>query len=59
MEGRYKLALVRAARGDGAGAADALRQARDAYRDSPPFHRRKQLGWYLRARLRALLLRQG
>ena len=58
VEGRYKLGLVRAARGDSAGATEALRQARDVYRDSPPFHRRKQLGWYLRARLRALLTRQ-
>lgn len=49
VEGRVKLARVRRARGDRAGAAAAVADAKAAYRDSPAFHRRKQLWWYLRA----------
>jgi tetratricopeptide (TPR) repeat protein len=52
VEGLYKLALARRAAGDAAGAQKALAEARQVYRDSPAFHRRKQFGWYLRARLK-------
>lgn len=54
VEGPYKLGLVRRARGDGSGAHRAFRQAAEIYQASPSFHRRRQLGWYLRARLRDL-----
>lgn len=51
VEGRVKLARARRARGDTAGAAAALADAKAAYRESPRFHRRSQLGWYVRALL--------
>lgn len=49
VEGRVKLARVRRARGDRPGSAAAVAEAKAAYRDSPAFHRRRQLWWYLRA----------
>lgn len=55
VEGWYKLSRARVARGDRPGAAEALRQASLAYRQSPGFHRRKHFGWYLRARLRSFV----
>jgi len=54
VEGPYKLGLVRRARGDAAGARHAFRQAVEIYGASPSFHRRRQFGWYVRARVRAL-----
>ncbi len=55
VEGWYKLALVRRARGDRGGAGDALREARTSYHGSPAFHRRRHFGWFVRAWLRARL----
>ena len=52
VEGWYKLALARRAAGDADGAKKAFAEARQVYRDSPAFHRRKQFGWYLRAKFR-------
>jgi hypothetical protein len=54
VEGWYKLWVVRRAQGNGAGAREALRGAAGAYRSSPAFHRRRQLGRYLRARARSI-----
>jgi tetratricopeptide (TPR) repeat protein len=54
VEGWYKLWMVRRAQGNAAGAREALRSAAGAYRGSPAFHRRRQLGWYLRARARSI-----
>ncbi len=54
VEGWYKLWVVRRAQGDAGGAREALRNAVGAYRGSPAFHRRRQLGWYLRARARSI-----
>ena len=54
VEGWYKHALVYRERGDIARMKEALRNASGTYEGSPQYHRRKQLGWYLRARLRAL-----
>jgi tetratricopeptide (TPR) repeat protein len=53
VEGWYKLALVRRAQGDEKGAKGAFHEAKQAYRESPRFHRRRQLGWYLRALVRS------
>jgi hypothetical protein len=55
IEGWYKLSRVRAAGGNAAGAADALRRGIEVHKESPAFHRRRQLGWYLRTRFRALV----
>jgi len=52
VEGFYKLAMARRAAGDAEGAKKAFDEARQVYRDSPAFHRRKQFGWYLRAKMR-------
>lgn len=52
VEGFYKLALARRAAGDAEGAKKTFAEARQVYRDSPAFHRRKQFGWYLRAKMR-------
>src|SRR5262249_50026734 len=54
VEGWYRLWSARRAQGNAAGAREALRHAQDAYRGSPAFHRRRQVGWYLRARMRAI-----
>jgi predicted Zn-dependent protease len=51
VEGYVRLARVRKARGDTAGAAAATREARTTYRQLPAFHKRKQRGWYVRALL--------
>jgi tetratricopeptide (TPR) repeat protein len=51
IEGWVKLARVRKARRDEAGAAKAGAEARDVWHTLHGFQRRKQLGWYLRARL--------
>jgi tetratricopeptide (TPR) repeat protein len=53
VEGWYKMALVRRGRGDEKGAKEAFKEAKAAYRDSPAFHRRRHLGWYLRALVRS------
>lgn len=52
VEGLYKLGLARRAAGDADGAMKAFAEAKQVYRDSPAFHRRKQFGWYLRAKMR-------
>ena len=54
VEAWYKLARVRAAAADTAGAAKALLKAREAYEGTPGFHKRLYFGWYVRARLRSL-----
>jgi hypothetical protein len=51
VEGWYRLAQVRAKKDDRPGAREALKAARDAYEGAPSFHRRKNIGWYWRARL--------
>jgi tetratricopeptide (TPR) repeat protein len=50
LEGYCKLARVRRKSGDQAGADKACREAVETYRVLPRFQRRKQLGWYLRAK---------
>jgi tetratricopeptide (TPR) repeat protein len=49
VEGFYKRVRVCKARKDDAGARQARRDLRDAWRSLPSFQRRKQLGWYVRA----------
>jgi tetratricopeptide (TPR) repeat protein len=49
IEGRYKRARVKGARKDTEGRRDAVRELREVWRALPPFQRRNQLGWYLRA----------
>lgn len=51
VEGCYKVAVVRARKGDRPGAKVARRTARARYAQLPAFQRRRQLGWYLRALL--------
>lgn len=55
VEGWYKLARVRRARGDREGSGAALREARTSYHGSPGFHRRRHFGWFVRAWLRAMV----
>lgn len=55
VEGWYKLARVRRAKGDREGAAAALGEARTSYHGSPGFHRRRHFGWFVRAWLRAMV----
>jgi tetratricopeptide (TPR) repeat protein len=50
LEGYCKLARVRRKNGDTAGADKACREAVDTYRVLPRYQRRKQLGWWLRAK---------
>jgi tetratricopeptide (TPR) repeat protein len=50
IEGLVKLARVRKARGDAAGVAKARAEIRDVWHTLHGFQRRKQLGWYMRAR---------
>jgi tetratricopeptide (TPR) repeat protein len=52
LEALFKLARVRKARNDAAGAEKARADLRDVWHLLPSFQRRLQLGWYLRARLR-------
>ncbi len=56
LEGLYKLARVRAARGDREGAARTLAELFNTYRQLPGYSRHRQLGWLLRAHLRRLFL---
>jgi tetratricopeptide (TPR) repeat protein len=49
VEGHYKQVRIRKARKDREGAARAARELRQCWRSLPPFQRRKQLGWYVRA----------
>jgi predicted Zn-dependent protease len=51
IEGHVRLARVRGARGDKAGARAAWQEARTTYRALPPFQRKRQRGWYARALL--------
>jgi tetratricopeptide (TPR) repeat protein len=51
IEPRVRLSRVRRARGDVAGARDALRDARRTFSELPGFMRRRQLGWGIRAYL--------
>jgi tetratricopeptide (TPR) repeat protein len=50
LEGYCKLARVRRKSGDHTGADQACKEALDTYRVLPPFQRRKQFGWWLRAK---------
>jgi tetratricopeptide (TPR) repeat protein len=50
LEGYCKLARVRRKSGDTAGADKACREAVDTYRVLPRYQRRKQFGWWLRAK---------
>ena len=52
VEGWVRLARTRRLSGDTEGASAALLGAVEAFEQSPGFRRRRQLGWYLRARLR-------
>ena len=49
IEGHYKLAKARGRLGDRDGAARAITELFDTYRQLPAYSRRRQLGWYLRA----------
>jgi tetratricopeptide (TPR) repeat protein len=51
VEPLVRMARVRRARGDQAGARDALAAARKTFGDLPGFMRRRQLGWGVRAYL--------
>jgi tetratricopeptide (TPR) repeat protein len=51
LEGFCKLARARERHGDDAGARRARAEALDTYRVLPRFQRRRQLWWWLRARL--------
>lgn len=51
IEPRVRLSRLRRARGDETGSRDALRDARRTFAELPPFMRRKQLGWGIRAYL--------
>jgi tetratricopeptide (TPR) repeat protein len=51
LEGLVKLARVRRTKGDGAGADKACAEAVDTFRVLPRYQRRRQLGWWLRAKL--------
>jgi tetratricopeptide (TPR) repeat protein len=51
IEPRVRLSRVRRARGDHAGAREALKDARRTFAELPPFMRRRQLGWGIRAYL--------
>ena len=51
LEALYKLGRVRKARKDVAGAARAQAELRDVWHLLHGFQRRRQFGWYLRARL--------
>lgn len=55
VEGRYKLAELQRRMGDREGAHRLLDDALTTYRHLPAFLRRQHLGWYARARLRALV----
>ncbi len=52
VEGWVRLGRSRRLQDDSAGASAALLGAVEAFEQSPTFRRRRQLGWYLRARLR-------
>jgi tetratricopeptide (TPR) repeat protein len=51
VEPLVRLARVRRARGDEAGARDAVKKARRTFGELPGFMRRRQLGWGIRAYL--------
>jgi tetratricopeptide (TPR) repeat protein len=51
LEPLVRLARLRRKRGDDAGADKVLAEARDTFSALPPFMRRKQLGWRIRAML--------
>jgi len=50
LEGYVKLSDARHKKGDKAGTAKARTEALDTYRVLPPYQRRRQLGWWLRAK---------
>ena len=54
VEGRVRLAIARRALKNDAGARAAVADAIETYALVPRFHRRAELGWYLRARLMSL-----
>jgi predicted Zn-dependent protease len=51
VEGYTRLAMVRHARGDKAGASAATREALQTFAQIPNYLRRKQFGWWLRAQI--------
>ncbi len=51
IEGWVRLARLRRRRGDKDGASQALREAVDTWAQLPGYERRRQLGWWLRAKL--------
>jgi hypothetical protein len=56
VEGYVRLALLRSQTNDRDGAKKALDQALDTWRQIPPFQRRKQFRWWIRATLARLAL---
>jgi tetratricopeptide (TPR) repeat protein len=54
IEGHLKLAQTRRRRSDREGAQRAHREALDTFAQLPAHHRRRQLGWWLRAQLARL-----
>src|SRR5262245_8444036 len=56
VEGHYKLGVARQGRGDAAAAKEAWAETRKVYRQLPPFQRKHQRGWWLRAVVRGWLL---
>ncbi len=51
MEGWVRLARLRRRRGDKQGASQALTEAVDTWSQLPGYERRRQFGWWLRAKL--------
>jgi tetratricopeptide (TPR) repeat protein len=49
VEGQYKRALVARGRGDRPAFKEALRDARNVYREVPRYQQRRQVAWYIRA----------
>jgi len=56
LEGYVKLATARRRRGDREGSIGALDEAKKTYRELPGFQRRRQLGWFLRAWFRRVII---
>jgi predicted Zn-dependent protease len=56
LEGYFRLARIRRARGDAKGASEALAEASRTWRKLPSFKRRGQLTWWLLASMARVLL---
>jgi tetratricopeptide (TPR) repeat protein len=54
LEGYVRMAAVRKERGDVGGAKEALSEALATWRQMPPYRRRTEVGWWLRAHLARL-----